>query len=63
MGRLLRRWCNQKAKINQALTTRFILQGRPQRPVRNSLDHLVGGRLQRERNYQAERMRRLEIDH
>jgi hypothetical protein len=36
------RWCNQKAKINQALTTLFILQGRPRRPVRNSFDHLVG---------------------
>jgi hypothetical protein len=38
------------------LSIRFILQGRPQRPVRNSFDHLVGKREQEWRNFDTERL-------
>src|SRR5262245_13123593 len=51
----------QKAEIGQGLTI-FILQGRPQRPVRNSLDHLVGEREQLGRDFEAEPLRGPEID-
>src|SRR5262245_51075901 len=52
----------QKAEIGQGLTI-FILQGRPQRPVRNHIDHLVGEREQRRRQVEPERLGGLEIDH
>jgi hypothetical protein len=45
------------------LSIRFILQGRPQRPVRNSFDHLVGASEQRDRQrVQAERLGGFQID-
>src|SRR5215467_6666833 len=51
----------QKAEIGQGLTI-FILQGRPQRPVRNSLDHLVGDGEQPVRNLEDERLGGFDVD-
>ena len=51
----------QKAEIGQGLTI-FILQGRPQRPVRNSLDHLVGAGQERFGDRQSERLGGSQVD-
>ena len=44
------------------ISIRFILQGRPQRPVRNSFDHLVGAGEQRRRHLEVDQTGRLGVD-
>jgi hypothetical protein len=61
MGRLPSVSIWPKAEIGQGLTV-FILQDRPQRPVRNSLDHLVGAGEHRRGEVEPERLCGFEVD-